>query len=163
MAIVIGYQGVGKSTMCRKHNDCIDLESSSFWFKDENNNPKRWDNWAEIYGNIAEHLSRQGNIVCTASHYAVRERLKNTAEDVAIVVPALELRDKWVKRLYYRYLESVTEKDYKAWMNAGYRYEQDIQLMIEDANKYGWEIVTIKDIDNYDLYRELIYALGEKS
>ena len=58
MAIVIGYQGVGKSTMCRKHNDCIDLESSSFWFKDENNNPKRWNNWAEIYGNIAEHLSR---------------------------------------------------------------------------------------------------------
>lgn len=49
MAIVIGYQGVGKSTMCRKHNDCIDLESSSFWFKDANNNPKRWDNWADIY------------------------------------------------------------------------------------------------------------------
>ena len=163
MAIVIGYQGVGKSTMCRKHNDCIDLESSSFWFKDENNNPKRWDYWAEIYGNIAEHLSRQGNIVCTASHYVVRERLKNTAEDVAIVVPALELRDKWVKRLYYRYLESVTEKDYKAWMNAGDRYGQDIQLMIEDANKYGWKIVTIKDIDNYDLFSELIYALGEKS
>lgn len=33
MAIVIGYQGVGKSTMCRKHNDCIDLESSSFGLK----------------------------------------------------------------------------------------------------------------------------------
>lgn len=162
MAIVIGYQGVGKSTMCAKYNDCIDLESSSFWFKDDNGNPKRWDNWAEIYGNIAEHLSRQGNIVCTASHYAVRERLKNTAENVAIVVPALELKDKWVKRLYYRYLESATEKDYKAWMNAGDRYEQDIQLMIEDANKYGWKIVTIKDIDNYDLFCELNYALGEK-
>lgn len=160
MGIVIGYQGVGKSIMCRKHNDCIDLESSSFWFKDENKNPKRWDNLADIYGNIAEHLSHQGNIVCISSHFAVRQRLKNTGEKVFIVVPALELRDKWIKRLYYRFLDTATDKDYKAWMNAGERYEQDIQAMMDDAEKYGWELIVIRaqDLDK-DLFDKVCGAM----
>lgn len=148
MAIVIGYQGVGKSTMCRKYADCVDLESSSFWFKDENENPKRWDNWFNIYGNIAEHLSHQGHIVCIASHFAVRQRLKNSSEKIIVVVPALELRDRWVKRLYYRYLDTATDKDYKAWMN---------------AKNYGWKLIIIgeKDLDK-DLYPEICYKVGEK-
>ena len=162
MAIVIGYQGVGKSTMCKKHNDCIDLESSSFWFKDANNNPKRWENWADIYGNIAEHLSKQGNIVCIASHFVVRERLKNTNEKVIVVVPGLDIKDRWVKRLYYRYLDTAAEKDYKAWMNAGERYQQDIKAMMDDAGKYGWKLVIIKlkDLDE-DLFNRVCYAMGE--
>lgn len=160
MGIVIGYQGVGKSTMCRKHNDCIDLESSSFWFKDKNGNPKRWDNWFDIYGNIAEHLSKQGNIVCIASHFAVRQRLKNTTEKVYVVVPSLELRDRWVKRLYYRYLDTATEKDYKAWMNAGERYEQDIQAMMDDAKNYDWKLVVIKPEDlDQDLFNKVCGAM----
>ena len=28
--IVIGYQGIGKSTLVKEHNSCIDFESSNF-------------------------------------------------------------------------------------------------------------------------------------
>ena len=34
--IIIGYQGVGKSTLANKDDKFIDLESSSFWVKGEN-------------------------------------------------------------------------------------------------------------------------------
>lgn len=162
MAIIIGYQGIGKSTMCKKNSDCVDLESSNFWFKDNNGNPKRWDNWADIYGNIAEHLSSQGNVVCVSSHFALRKRLKDTKQDVFIVVPSLELKDRWVKRLYYRYLETLLDKDYKAWQNAGEMYEQNITELINDAKENKWKIIIIDDMDNYDLYVEICYKLGEE-
>ena len=48
-------------------------------------------------------------------------------------------------------------------MNAGERYEQDIQAMIDDAKNYGWKLIIIgeKDLDK-DLYPEICYKVGEK-
>lgn len=51
--IVVGYQGIGKSTLANSGNGkYIDLESSNF-FVDNN----RASNWATIYANIAESLA----------------------------------------------------------------------------------------------------------
>ena len=44
--IVIGYQGIGKSSIGGKYN-CIDLESSNFYIDD-----KRDNDWYKIYCNI---------------------------------------------------------------------------------------------------------------
>ena len=75
--IIIGYQGVGKSTLANKDDKFIDLESGSFWINNTDNNSKyRYDNWYEMYCNVAEHLSQQGYIVVVASHEVVRNRLK---------------------------------------------------------------------------------------
>ena len=78
--IIIGYQGIGKSTLAGK-NKCIDLESGNFWFYDlETYQKVRHNDWYIPYCNIANHLSEQGYIVFTSSHEVVRNELKKAVE-----------------------------------------------------------------------------------
>lgn len=154
--VIIGYQGIGKSTLANNEDCFIDLESSCFWYTDEETKQAcRWDNWAEIYTNIAVDLSRQYNIVFTSSHQVVRDALakKDNIEDtlIAVCVPSFHLKDEWIKKLKNRYEESGLDKDYKAWKNAEDRYEENIHELISDANKYKWALYLINDI-NYDLH-----------
>lgn len=120
--IVIGYQGIGKSTLAGRNNKFIDLESGNFWV-----DGKRADDWYKPYCQIAEHLSQQGYIVFTSSHEVVRKQLKDSREMVIVVYPSIELKDEWISKLEKRYEESGLEKDYKALMNAKDRYEENIK------------------------------------
>ena len=119
--IIIGYQGIGKSTLAGKNN-YIDLESGNFW-----HNGVRPDNWYVFYCQIAEHLSQQGFNVFVSSHEVVRNRLrKYSKEELYIVHPSIELKEKWIDKLKKRFESSKLEKDYKAWMNAEDRYVENI-------------------------------------
>lgn len=143
--IIIGYQGIGKSTLAKDSWKYIDLESGNFWI-----NGERDEQWYKPYCNIANHLSAQGYTVFTSSHKEVREELKNSSEVVKIAFPALELKTDWLIRLTNRYNESMLEKDYKALINASLYYEDNINdLMNEPFDK-----IVINNID-YNL-RELI-------
>ena len=115
--IVIGYQGIGKSTLAGRNNKFIDLESSNFWI-----DGKRADDWYKPYCKIAEHLSQQGYIVFTSSHEVVRKQLEDSDEIVVLAFPSAELKWEWIAKLEKRYEESGLEKDYKALMNAKDRY-----------------------------------------
>lgn len=143
--IIIGYQGIGKSTLAKDSWEYIDLESGNFWI-----NGERDEQWYKPYCNIANHLSAQGYTVFTSSHKEVREELKNSSEVVKIAFPALELKTDWLIRLTNRYNESMLEKDYKALINASLYYEDNINdLMNEPFDK-----IVINNID-YNL-RKLI-------
>ena len=144
--IIIGYQGIGKSTLANEDKHYIDLESGCFWV-----DGKRDENWYKPYCNIAEHLSKQGYTVFVSSHEVVRKRLQQSSELIGAVVPSLNLKDEWIKKLEYRYKYSKLEKDYKAWKNAEDRYEDNIKEIINDC-KYT---LTIDSID-YDLVIELL-------
>lgn len=124
--IIVGYQGIGKSTLAGK-NGCIDLESSNFWV-----NGKRLSNWYISYCQIANHLSEQGYTVFVSSHEVVRKELEKSDEAVVVVYPSLTLRDLWVDKLRNRYKETGLEKDYKALANAEDRYVTNIEEL-----KYG--------------------------
>lgn len=120
--IVIGYQGIGKSTLAGKNNKFIDLESGNFWV-----DGNRVDDWYKIYCNIAEHLSNQGYIVFMSSHKVVRDELKfRGLKDIIVCYPGLEMKEAWISRLQDRYDSSKLEKDYKALMNAKDMYEKNI-------------------------------------
>lgn len=142
--IIIGYQGIGKSTLTKNNKGYIDLESGNFWW-----NGQRPHNWYIYYCQIAEDLSRQGYIVFVSSHKEVREFLKNkNSEEVVIVIfPSILKRDEWVKKLKDRYDESGKEKDYKAWMNAEDRYKENISELMYS----GFYFIDIDDVLNYDL------------
>lgn len=144
--IVIGYQGIGKSTLASRDICYIDLESGNFWV-----DGKRDPEWYKPYCQIAEHLSQQGYIVLTSSHEVVRERLKNSTEEVFMVYPAAELKDEWISKLESRYAKSGLEKDYKALMNAKDRYAENIQELENCDIPYK---IVLKDID-YDLDEEI--------
>ena len=140
--IIVGYQGIGKSTISSRENGFIDLESGNFWVNDE-----RDKNWFVAYCNIAEHLSEQGYNVFTSSHEVVRNQLKGSAERKIIVCPSIELKDFWINRLELRYERTMTDKDYKAMMNAKDRYTENIQELL---NEDGFEKYIISSVP-YDL------------
>lgn len=150
--IVIGYQGIGKSTLAGKDNRYIDLESGNFWV-----DGKRAEDWYKPYCQIAEHLSQQGYVVFTSSHEVVRNQLENSNEVVVLVYPSFELKDKWIDKLDYRYQDSGLEKDYKALMNAKDRYSDNIQEL--EQSNIGYKLV-LRTMD-YDLEAALIHLKNE--
>lgn len=132
--IVVGYQGIGKSTLAGKDN-CIDLESGNFWV-----DGKRADDWYKPYCQIANHLSEQGYTVFVSSHEVVRKELEKSKEDVVIIYPSHTLKYQWIEKLKTRYENTQLEKDYKAWKNAQVMYSQNIEDLadLDRAIKYGF-------------------------
>ena len=139
--IIIGYQGIGKSTLCARKTNCIDLESSQF-----NISGNRPDGWEIIYCRIATYLSSKGLIVFTSSHATVRELLKNRGAKVIVCCPKKELRDQWLEKLRLRYESTHLDKDLRAYYNAVDCYEENI----DDMTSEGFDICWIDSMD-YDL------------
>lgn len=167
--IIIGYQGIGKSTTSMKSKDIIDLESSNFWIpaKDvyteaqsirSSDAKYRHSDWFEEYCNVAEDLSRQGYIVFISSHEPVRKRLQNSNEIVVAIAPAptTEMETVWIDKLKTRYENSKTDKDFKALKNAEDRYKQNISEIFEDIPIYvmihdpGYDLMNIINLLNLD-------------
>lgn len=138
--IYVGYQGIGKSTICQNIDKCVDLESSNFYVDGERN-----ENWHKIYVSIAEHLSNQGKIVFVSSHKAVREEMAKLGIPFKVIYPSLELKGEWIKKLSDRYHLDMTEKNYKALKFAVVNYDESISDLSNEENK-----IVIDDI-NYEL------------
>lgn len=136
--IISGYQGIGKSTLCKDGNGFIDLESGNFWVGN-----RRDDAWPQVYAKMAVHLSMQGYTVFTSSHKAVRDCLKHhpyvenesLGKNVVIAVcyPYPSLRDDWCRKLEDRYNKTGLEKDYKSWRNAVEMFYENIEDMSSEV------------------------------
>lgn len=146
--IVIGYQGIGKSTLANNKSGYIDLESGCFW----RNGCKTRDNyWYVYYCQIAEHLSMQGNVVFVSSHKVVVDFLKKSDERVICIYPSILLSEEWKKKLHDRYEETKLTKDFKAWMNA----EDMYHVNINDLMMCGIPHAEIDHMD-YDLHEIVV-------
>ena len=124
--IIIGYQGIGKSSCASPTNGCIDLESGCFWIGD-----KRAEDWYIPYCTMALHLANQGYTVFTSSHKVVYEYLSSVPllpniGKVVVFCPCRRWKDYWIARLQKRYDKTGLDKDYKALANAKDRYEENI-------------------------------------
>lgn len=132
--IVIGYQGIGKSTSTKWFpGKYIDLESSTFF----NNNT--WpDDWYIYYCNIAVDLSKQGYVVFVSSHEVVRKQLAKIKGDEYVigVIPAEFLEETWINKLYERYLENPSDKNNKAYLNAKDRFKLNTNEIRSDCEHY---------------------------
>ena len=150
--IIVGYQGIGKSstvTEDRRHR-FIDLESSNFWI-----HRKRDPEWFMVYGNIADDLSGQGFIVFVSSHAVVRNYIAGiSCERKVIICPSLGLKDEWIDRLKNRYEQEPTAKNYKAFMNAVDRFDDNIRELLdtEGYEKYTLSSTNYKLSDFIDSY-----------
>ena len=144
--IVIGYQGVGKSTLAYHNKRVVDLESSDFKIKDKNGEIDA--DWYISYCNAARVLARQGYIVCISSHKSVRDELKRKPANRQIIVyPSLFLKDSWIKSLRYRYENTNSEKNLRALKRAELFYEEDITDLM---NQDGFEHIEITSM-SYNL------------
>lgn len=128
--IVIGYQGIGKTSIAREHIECIDLESSVFKI-----DGVRDPNWYVVYVRQAIRLAQQGYIVFVSSHKCVRDELAQYyARSYAIlpIFPNTHLKDEWVKRLKKRYKNDPSEKNRIAWKDAKTNFDAEIVDLIND-------------------------------
>lgn len=142
--IYVGYQGIGKSTICHIIDSCIDLESGNFFVEG-----KRSDNWYKIYANIAKHISDQGKNVFVSSHKVLREYMNEMNIPFTVVFPSLQLKEDWINKLKDRYLLTCTDKDFRALLNAEQMYDENISDLSKESLK-----IEITDID-YSLRKML--------
>lgn len=144
--VVVGYQGIGKSTLARERSKFVDVESSCFRIGSER--PK---DWYIYYCNVALHLAEQGRIAFVSSHAEVRNYLNSIplpeSVQIACCVPSVDLEQLWIAKLENRYQTSGLDKDFRALMNAKDRYRSNV---LEIMNSFDCRCV-IHTID-YKLY-----------
>ena len=154
--IIIGYTGIGKSTLARRNPKFVDLESSCFFV-----NENRAENWYVIYCQLAEHLSEQGKIVFVSSHEDVQRYLRLSNETIVYVFPDIGLKDEWVNKLRERYFSDKSEKNLKADKRARDHFEEDIKALdcSVDYNIFGEFQLKLNKID-YDLEASIIHLIN---
>ena len=143
--IIIGYQGIGKSSLATSRHKTIDLESSNFKVGGERN-----DNWYVIYCRIAVSLAKQGYIVFTSSHRVVVEEFMkygnlNDDYSIVIVAPHRSLETEWVEKLRQRWFdEAKNEKNRIAYEDAAKNFQNEIQWL---ASQSELPYIPIKSMD----------------
>lgn len=145
--IIIGYPGIGKSTLAVGNNKYIDLESSLF----NDNEGKKPKYWYQTYCKIAEDLSTQGYIVFVSCHREVQDYLAASNEIVALCYPALELKNQWFQKLLNRYMLYTSDKNLAALTTSLKYYNTHITAL--DKSGFIYKIV-LEDI-NYILDDEI--------
>lgn len=158
--IIIGYQGIGKSSVIARypHKKRIDLESSNFWY-----NGKRHDDWYIYYCQIAMDLSSQGFTVFVSSHKEVRDfLLSQDKEAIYVIYPDLSIKKQWIERLERRYNDYPTDKNFKALMGAKERYEENIKDLMLMPVKRRIITTTKYDLDDIITPIEKSYKLQQK-
>ena len=151
--IIVGYPGIGKSTLAGRDHRFIDLESSNFKIEGE-----RSEDWCKVYCKVAEDLSRQGYIVFVSSHLAVREALRGSRETVVAVFPSDALKDIWLAKLENRYHETRSEKDRLAFDHAYHWYDEDITALSNCDIPYK---ICLRNMD-YDLEASIIHLINRE-
>jgi hypothetical protein len=148
--IIIGYQGIGKSTAAKDDLRYIDLESTNFRVGPKG---EKDEHWHAAYANIALDLSRQGYRVFVSSHAPVRQWLgehQRVDDFIFICYPSISIKEGWIERLQRRFDQTKLRKDELALLNAKDRYVDNIREMILDAEKYHFIQLEIKGM-TYDL------------
>ena len=145
--IIIGYPGVGKTSLAGRYNQYIDLESSN-WNSPDNTKP---DMWWWSYGKVAEDLSRQGYRVFVSCHPSVQKYFEESNEYVMVLYPSLELKEEWIKRVADRYDRDRSMKNLAALNNVELYYDNQIRLL--DDSPFKNKLV-LKDM-NYTLDNEI--------
>lgn len=157
-AIIIGYQGIGKSSTVKENTKdnrhYIDLESSCW----KDNEGKRNDNWYISYCNIALDLAKQGNYVFTSSHEIVRNYLRDKHDNIPIyvVMPSIDLKESWINRLKDRYSTTRLDKDKFALLNAQECFEKNVVDLYSYARNYNTNILGIVLLNTDYNLREIL-------
>lgn len=146
-AIILGYPGIGKSSIGGK-DGIIDLEVSNFRFFD--GGPKI-NGWEKAYINFAVDIAKQGYIVLMGTHESTVNHFSMSQNfPVGIICPSAKLRDQWVDRLRKRCVKTGLYKDERAFDKAIESFDRDIWKLTHS----GLPCLQLCSMD-YDLRNEI--------
>lgn len=150
--IIVGFPGIGKSTLAKNIDNVIDLESS--WFS-------KVEGWANTYCTVANELCAEGFIVCVSSHAEVRKALVEQYAQyqnlIVLIYPSVCLYYDWIIKLEDRYNNTGLEKDARALNYMRNNYLNAIQEMESCNDQYPiFDKIIIKNI-NYNLANLLLF------
>lgn len=145
--IIIGYPGIGKSTLAGRYKEYIDLESSHF----NNVLGEKRSSWYIPYCRVAEDLSRQGYRVFVSCHREVQEYFNKSNEYVMVIYPAIELKEQWLDKVKKRFENEPSIKNAKALESVDTHYNTHIKSLINSPFENKLEL---KDM-NYTLDNEI--------
>ena len=162
--IIIGYQGIGKSSIAGK-DGCIDLESSNFYV-----DGKRDPYWYIPYTKLAMDLANQGYTVCTSAHACVVHEFETqqllgvthikyrNIGGIVVFRPKAgpEWKYAWIERLQKRYDKTSLTKDYRALESAKAHFSEHMKQL--DCSVF--DVYTPDSLD-YDLY-DYVKIIREK-
>lgn len=145
--IIIGYPGVGKTSLAGRYNQYIDLESSHF----NDAFGEKPSGWFIPYCKVAEDLSKYGYRVFVSCHKEVQEYFSKSDEYVMVLYPAIELKEQWLDRVRRRFDNDTSTKNKKAIENVEKYW--DIQINSLNNSPFEHKLV-LKDM-NYILDNEI--------
>ena len=154
--IIIGYPGVGKSTLAGRYSQYIDLESSHF----NDAFGEKPSGWFIPYCKVAEDLSKQGYRVFVSCHKEIQEYFYKSNEYVIVLYPALALKKQWLNRVKERFENEPSIKNAKALANVDEYYDVHINSLMNSPFENKLELEDINytldnEIDNFIL-KEII-------
>ena len=158
--IVMGYPGVGKTTLSKlyHYNNYIDLETSNFG---------RHEGWAIEYCNVAEDLSRQGYIVLTGCHKEIHDilsisSLSSSCKLILFIRPEMNLKEVWIEGLRKRAeANGNTEKDLRALKRVEEKWEDDLCGFLSRVDNIEELVVSKESFMSNDYFMELNKAIME--
>ena len=145
--IIIGYPGVGKTSLAGRYNQYIDLESSHF----NDAFGEKPSGWFIPYCKVAEDLSKQGYRVFVSCHKEVQEYFSKSKEYVIVLYPAIELKEQWLDRVRKRFENEPSIKNAKALANVDEYYDIHIKSLMNSP----FENKLVLDNMNYTLDNEI--------
>ena len=138
--IIIGYPGIGKSTLAGRESGCIDLESSDF------KELFPVGQWVVPYCTMAENLAKQGFTVFVSSHAEVRAQFfMRKTPCVVLIYPALELEEEWYERVMKRSWHTRSDKDGRSYVRVCDHYKEDITALMEESRYFTAYVIESMD------------------
>lgn len=152
--IIIGFPGVGKSTVAKDDTRFIDLESSTFMVDGQ-----RSEDWYKIYVNVAIDLVKQYNVFIS-SHMAVQNYLATlNYNNVIMAYPDKSLKIVWLKRLSKRCESDPSDKNKRALDYMESNFDTCVDDMDKSNSFMKLRLNSIKQAD--ELHDLILYVIDK--
>lgn len=160
--VLFGYPCIGKTSLVKKIDNTIDLESSCF----SQNCPEHWE---AQYLSVAFNLMDQGYNICLSTHGDVLAAgipaagyVRNfKKKDIVFLFafPDMCLKDYWIKKAGERFERSCSEKDKRALDRIEKYFDYDIKAIEGWCREYEGDVVflpiTSEDYDLAEMIKEV--------
>lgn len=149
--IIMGYPGIGKTTLAKGDYRFIDLDSTSTLLT----GMFRKKGWEKQYVSTALYLSKKGYHVFVSTHpEVIKKVIAMDGNDAILVYPSRDIKSYWLQKLRDRYEQMRNRSTHNAWRRAWDHFDEDI----EELGKVKCHQIVL-ETEKYDLKKDLVHVI----